>query len=367
MRVCKRCNVYTTDLFCEKCGGETTEDNNSQAYEERKAIEPKKKIEKKKIIPLVGAIVVCIMLFGGYKALKAHYTPLNAVKQYCTYLSSKSYQKAYEGLYNTDNDFMSEETFEGSLKDIDFSTYSIKEPTSGAVYQVQANGETYEIEVAEKGKKFLFFEDYKINADKLAIKDWNFNAPRGAEVYINDKKINKITKTPTTPRASQNLYNFQIDTYNVNNIFKGNYTITYKLAGADDVVMENSQAGNTIISPNFKMTKELKEQLTTQTKEFLKAYFKENGDYSSFISSNNDVETSMPTRTVTTKYYTFSGENMIIQESEITDSTHVKLKVMYEIASPMGNSPEGNGISKITTLSFVKENDKWLVCTASKY
>ncbi|MDS0525964.1 hypothetical protein NNC19_09765 [Clostridium sp. SHJSY1] len=321
----------------------------------------KKSINKISIVIMI-ILIGTIALLGGYKALQAHFTPENALKKYCNYLADKKYKNAYKMLYNTDEDFLSEETFEGTYSDVDFSSYSIKDhENNGFNYEIQVNGDTYNAEVSENGKKFFMFPNYKIDAKSIAAKEWKFFAPTGTEIFINDKKINDdMIKSEDTIKDNQGPYKTQVSTYSIDNIFKGKYDISFKLNGADEIVKNDVQAGDKVLIQT-KISKEFTEQLINQTKDLFKAYYNEGKNYEKFFSSTANVATSINSLASNTdKRYKFIGDKIAVEkETEIGDSSHAKLRIMYTI--------EGTEADQMNTLYFIKENDKWLISSIDKY
>jgi len=406
---CPRCEIDTgEDSFCEKCGGETVASDEIVSTSEVKAKFPhiikqnnmEKKIKSttskvsiKTTICYIAFAVILIGGFTGYKVLQLKYTPETAVNQYYTYLANKDYTNAYKMLINTDNNFMSESMFEKSVENQNFKNYSIKlfnknafDPTekssNATTYAVKASGLDYVAEVMQSGKKNLIFNNYKINAKNFTSSDWDFDVPHGAEIYVNGKKVNNLVTSATENSAVSGLngqssaYITKTDSYQINSIFTGNYTVKMKLLGDSDLTVNNVAVG-TKVSTDFKIKKSLEQQLQSQATELLKAYYGKK-DMSKFLSSDSDVESEL--KSSESLYAGDTGiqprgtmhNDLTVEASSLDDSTHANINVKYTVNNPvisvdkvtvLGN-PD-NALTKI--IYFEKTNGKWLICSADLY
>ncbi|MDS0528559.1 hypothetical protein NNC19_23070, partial [Clostridium sp. SHJSY1] len=350
-------------------------------------IETKKNVLKdKKNIQILIIIIIVVGLFSIYKFLYSKYNTRIILEQYCNYLVNKDYENAYKMLYNTDNDFMSEEMFEKSLKDVDFSGYSIKEYSkrdnkdekieiNDTTYEIQVNGFTYIAEVSPKGSKNPILKDYKINAKNLAIKDWNFTVPKGTEIFVNDKKVNGIIETSIdtshVPVEFSIKYEPESETYKIGGMFKGKCNITFKLDSTEDIVKNDVQAGYQIskVSLNFKQKKELTEELTNQTKKFLEAYYNKT-DMTDLIISNSDIIEKVRAQE---NLYNSTGksinmkDDIVLQNTAIDDNAHASICFMFTENYTSTYYNGSRTVSKVKTIYFKKENHKWLVCTTNLF
>ncbi|MDS0527763.1 hypothetical protein NNC19_18900 [Clostridium sp. SHJSY1] len=312
----------------------------------------------KVIIPVAAVLIIIFAGFIGYKVMKP--TPEKTVQKYCDYLTNKEYDKAYKMLYNTDNDFMSEEMFEASLKSIDFKGYAIKDTNNkdygldvkqeekSASYEVQVQGKTYYIEMLQNSNG-LIFKDYKIDATKLADK-WTFTVPEGTEVYINNKKIEKAGNTNNKSSYGKDKYDSKKIDISVDNIFKGHYDLTLKLDGAEDIIKEDVDSGEKIIT-DFKPKQELVDELDKKVKEFLNAYYK-NSDLSNLVTSNNNLLSKKR-----------SGDDVLsdinIKNIKLKGSNIASLDVTYTCQFSIWGTKYSE--EKEKAINLEKENDKWVI------
>jgi hypothetical protein len=410
---CPVCKCETgKDKFCGKCGNATVVNNeiapmvadqetklefnqndNTNKKSKTKVLDSKTNI--KKTIKLVIILVILVGGFTGYKVLQTKYTPQKTVNQYYTYLANKDYHNAYKMLSNTDNDFLNEDMFKKSVEKQNFKNYSIKDfnkedfedskdiISNATTYEVQANGVTSVAEVVQSGKKFLIFNDFKINVKNFTTKDWGFDVPKGTEIFVNGKKVNNsIENTENGSSAATGLtgksevYKTKIENYQINNTFTGNYTVKLKLLGASDLNFNDVPVG-TKVSANFKMTKVLEQQLQSQAKGLLMKYYA-NADMTKFLSTDNDVESELKDAE---QMYNINGtkpqsrgimkDDLAIGATTLDDSTHASIVETYTVKKPVlasdiiGLDNSDSPIS--TTFYFEKVGSKWLICSADLY
>jgi len=434
---CLKCKIETEDKFCENCGGATVASNTycpvcgvetgqykfcgkcgnatvvnneiASTVEDQETnlqfgqadnINTKTKVlhskpNIKKTIKLVVILVILVGGFTGYKVLQTKYTPQKTVNQYYTYLANKDYHDAYKMLSNTDNDFLNEDMFKKSVEKQNFKNYSIKDfnkddfedykdvISNATTYEVQANGVTSVAEVEQAGKKFLIFNNFKINAKNFTTKEWGFDVPKGTEIFVNGKKVNNLIENTenrsgaaTGLTGKSEVYKTKIENYQINNIFSGNYTVKLKLIGASDINL-NEVAVGTKVSADFKMTKGLEQQLQSQAKGLLMTYYA-NADMTKFLSTDNDVESELKDAE---QMYNINGTNpksrgimendIAVGSTTLDDSTHASIVETYTLKKTVLSSSItglGNSESPInTTFYFEKVGNKWLICSANLY
>lgn len=406
---CPVCGVETgQDKFCGKCGNATVVNNNkiastveeetnlqfSQADNTNKKSTTKvlnSKTNIKKMIKFVAILIILVGGFTGYKVLQSKYTPQKTVNQYYTYLANKDYHNAYKMLSNTDNYFLSEDMFKKSVEKENFKNYSIKdfnkEDFEGSIisnattFEVQANGLISAAEVEQSGKKFLIFNNFKINAKNFTSSDWGFDVPHGAEIYVNGTKVNNlVTDTQNSDVSGSNdgqssAYIAKTDSYQINSIFTGNYNVKIKLLGASDLTIDDVPVG-TKVSTNFVMTKVLEQQLQIQAKGLLMKYYA-NSDMTKFLSADNDVLSKLKDSEQlynvngTTQSRGIMENNIVVTSPTLDDSTHANVTETYTLKKPALASDIadlGNQESPVTqTIYFKKTDNKWLICSADLY
>lgn len=407
---CPKCKIEVgEDQFCGKCGEVTVASDEIVSTTEDQAPVSKpiqgdnmrKKIKvtvpkstSKKIIWLVAFIVILIGGFIGYKVLQSKNTPQAAVNQYYTYLANKDYDNAYKMLYNTDNDFMSEDMFKKSVSNLNFKNYIIKDfnkdefnstndiNSNDTTYEVQANGVSYVAEVEQSGKKDFIFNGYKINAKNFITKNWSFDVPHKAEIYVNGIKVNNLVtdgaENSITSQSSftgeDGVYKTRTDTYQINSIFTGKYTVKMQLQGATDIKIKDVPVGRKV-DADFKISKVIKQQLQSQAKEFLKAYYGKK-DMSEFLSSDSDVQTGIKesenvksSAKIDIKSRGVMHDDLTLQAESLDDSTHANITVEYTTDAPaqvisgvIVSEKKQEIVNK--TIYFEKVGNKWLICSA---
>lgn len=404
---CSKCNVETgKDEFCENCGSPTIESSEVSAtitkterlesireqFESKKIEVPK--FNLKKIISIGIFAVICIAVIVGYNVLNQQHTPKSAVEKYYTYILSKDYDNAYKMLIGTDNDFLSEDNFKKYMESLNLNSYSIKNYNSkdfnknnelstsntnstGSMFSVQTGGKLVPIEVQKDGKKFLFFDDYKINVDGFTTK-WEFEAPKGSKITVNDKDVNYESDTMGNSMLTSlgSNYSATISEYVINSIFNGSYDVTATLDGAKDYKLSGAIPGKKV-TIKFEPSDELLTQLKDQAKSFLDLKYSNATDdkYTSLLTQDSKVlDKANQFGSSSTSKTTNKLQDIKLTKQNIDDSEHAKISikgtVSYEedktsMAVQMGIVKASGTKDMTADFYFEKQNDKWLISDTS--
>lgn len=397
---CPRCNIETgEDTFCENCGGATVASSEVAATAEVQANIPQPiqeeikankikidtpKLSFKKMASIVVALVVVIGVFIGYGTLKEQYTPKKTVEKYFNNLSKKDYDNAYKLLAGIDEQFLSKDIFKSSMDSINFKSYSIRNynpseyslnnsksntlSNTGNMFTVETAGRLYPIEVIQDGKKFLFFNNYKINVDSFTTK-WEITAPKGAKLLVSGKEPS-ISNEPNIDSGFMQNENYKpgSSTYVIDRVFNGPYDITATMEGAKDVKLSRVGAGKKV-NIQFEPKEELTNQLQDQVKKFLELYYSkaQQDQYSNLMIPGSKAMTranifGMGVDTVTNKL-----EDVKITNKTIDDVDHAKITVKctinYEDSSlvSLGGSKQTGKRDMTTDFYFERQNGKWLI------
>lgn len=394
---CPKCKIETgNDNFCENCGGATINksDLSGDIKEKEVSQSPKEKFEdkkvtlsnldSKKIIKISICAIVVISILVGYNTLSKQYTPKSTVDKYYSYLLSKDYNKAYKMLNGVDNQFLSEDDFERYVENLELDSYSIKDydsnsfstlntNASGSMFSVQTNKGLIPIEVQKDGKKLLVFNNYKINVNEFATK-WEFEAPKGAKITVNDKEVNYDSDTIGDSMMSSlgSNYNTTKSKYVINSIFNGPYDVTATMEGAKDYNLSGAIAGK-LLNIKFEPSDELSNELKELAKRYLdlKCSNATDDKYSSLLTQDSTIlEKTNQFYTSSTSTTTNKLQDIKITKQSIDDSEHAKISIKgtmnYEEdpESPVvkWGIIESKGTKDITAdFYFEKSNGKWLI------
>lgn len=270
---CENCGTKCNedDKFCTGCGNALTAPpklnserlqnpyisqqtyqpmSDYKEYQENTKQNPEK---SKKISPLVPVIVLELILlltalYFAFHILKDSFSMENTSKQYFISLVNGDYDKAYS-LLNIDrakeNEFINSQTFKTYMKNSDLSkveNYKYDknfEKTDGVNKSKEGDNlrntritysnkdeETeisFEIELIKaKQKKLLFFDNWKINSEKMIAKSYQIDVLEGTRL-----KIDKIDVPEKYKTEENGIYSYIIP-----GIFIGNHQVEILKEGA---------------------------------------------------------------------------------------------------------------------------------------
>lgn len=245
--------------FCEKCGAKLEVEEKTTKKEETKKEEPKKvevktepKKERKplskqnKIIIGVVACVVAILV-AGYMYLGSIYKPEKIAIKYFKAYASKDANKISKIVKFEESDFVNKKLLKDALKEeerIELENYTIDNNTTkekiAKVFGVKDYDDlskTITIKYIKKGsskeyyktiklvksknKKFIFFDNWKVDSSDLIAKDYSISVPKDSKVKLDGVSLGKEYKS----ESSYSSYNV----YKIPSILKGSHKITVTL------------------------------------------------------------------------------------------------------------------------------------------
>lgn len=209
---CSECGTKNQDgaKFCENCGAELEVEETASPKKENASKGVKKESKKKVAISnaqkgiIVFCVIVVVILFSTYSVLANKTSPVTIAKDYIEAIDNKDYDKLYKlSEFSGDTTFISKENFknvlEENFKETPFDNYTInKTPNYAnnnlkAMVSVSFAGTSQGASDAtialtkEKGKKFLFFDSWKIEDTSYllgyeVVKDFEIRVPKGSKV-----------------------------------------------------------------------------------------------------------------------------------------------------------------------------------------
>ncbi len=404
---CQRCRIETEDAFCENCGKATVASSEIAATAAVQGKSPQfiqedikreqikiqaPKLSLKKIIGLTVAGVIAIGGLAAYKTLQSQYTPKKTVEKFYNYVVQKDYDSAYKMLVDTDDRFMTKDTFKASMEQKNIKQYYIKTYNAnefqqdfnsenpqntnlngwGNMFTVQASSKLYPVSVVNNGSKLVFFKDYKINASNFSIK-WQMVAPQGTNISINGVQPDISTEPNIDGNFNLNdKYKPTTVLYQIDRIFQGTYDVIAKMDGAEDVKLTATQAGNKVII-KLKPSAETIKKLQEQSKAYLDLYYSKASQdkYTSLLTTDSNALSRIGGMFGSFGYGSDSVINKLkdlkVISSQLDDVDHatisVKGTVNYEDSSMVswGGSKQTGTKDMTTEFYFVKQNGKWLI------
>ncbi len=297
----------------------------------------KKPMSKKNKIILIASLVLVICLVCLYYVGKTLADPARIVNSYVDAVSSGDYAKAYEYMDIEESEFTTKEIYEKVMQnqktkeDSDILNYTIEEVGNesglmrvyGVTYTKKGGTSTSYMDVTlmkQPGKKWLFFDDYKIAEDGLVAKEYTITAPDGATVYVDDIKVEETyIREDEESQAG-------IKSYVIPSLFEGQHKIKVESPYAKEKIYdEEVYSGNVLTIYRLELTDEAKTGIYTVAESFV----------SDFITSAIDKK---PFETLE-KYFSSSAD--------IED-----LKERFESLTERGINEDGVGVKSVTMETF---------------
>ncbi|MGM0125463.1 hypothetical protein IGI37_002862 [Enterococcus sp. AZ194] len=181
-------DVTVTPTETAKESGEDMQDSkaiNSQEQSNQETPTPAKKgsLSKKQIT--IGAVVVIILvaLFGGYKYGSSIYTSENQIDAFVQAITDKDSKKVVQ-MMTTDDDHL--DLTEKNVKPLIKYFTENKKALAEMKKDMKKNLRTYNLEIKKSGKKFLVFDDYKVEVYPV-YPEVSTNQ-KGTIISVNDEK-----------------------------------------------------------------------------------------------------------------------------------------------------------------------------------
>lgn len=210
--------------FCENCGAKLKEVSKEESKEKEstvKKVEKKKKdLSKKQKILIAVIAIVLVVSFGYYKSLEKKASPETLVKNYLNAINNQDYETIYNMLdVSSSSEFVTKKAYKealakmiqskGELGTINVGTVSYEDGGLKAVVSftsskyksnsILTSDNSLKINLTKiAGKKYVFFDNWKIDDSKLitldTVKDYYIKAPKDTKVtyggvVVNDKYI----------------------------------------------------------------------------------------------------------------------------------------------------------------------------------
>ena len=399
---CPRCKIEVgTETFCENCGGATVASDEVAAVtiEQTKTLYPnqeqsntreiKIKTSKFSIKKVISIGIIGVLVIGGligYKTLQAQHTPKKTVEHFYNYIVEKDYDKAFQLMVDTDDRFMDKKNFKVAMEQKNIKTFYIKsydknefpqnygedntiKNVSSNMFTVQGSGKLYPIGVNDNGSSFIFFKDYKVNADSFGIK-WQMIAPLGAKVLVNGKAPD-VSNEPNlavglgvlNTKYKPSTVNYQID-----KIFNGSYDVSATMEGAEDFKIAKAPAGKNV-TVNFNPSSDTIKKLQEQTKAYLDLYYSNASQekYANILTTDSDVLSKMSMSGFATAKVTNKLKDLKVTKSQLDDADHATASVNGSVSFEDSSMVEW-GVAKTTgtkdmtlDLYFERIDGKWLI------
>lgn len=243
---------------------------NNSSYPYPQAQKKPYKLSKKVKLIIAASTAFVILCTSFFAYGSASNDPKNLVKDYFLGMNSQNWEKTYDcidivkGEFTTKDLFvkMMKKQFENSPKQ-EILNYSVKEnnvakqvtdyynqyaqfagnsssqtqseleKTLGLIksytiiYTLKGSSSSQTVNInliKQKGKSWLFYDNYKVTANDLVTQSYTVYAPKGAKLLLDDKEIGSQYIVQNSSESSNNS-NTNYDTYKLTNVFLGQHII----------------------------------------------------------------------------------------------------------------------------------------------
>lgn len=285
---CRKCGAKNEDTvkFCIQCGaaleGNAGSDSLVPSQEKENGTEltslKKPLLSKGLIAIVVEAIVLVVLVCGGKYIGDTYYDPVYVAECYFDTLMEGELGEAYDYLDIKESQFLSKEMFKKTYEVEDrgrLGSFTAKEEQrkENAVkvevtYRLtnETGDKTKQIIMEKRGKKCLFFDDWKVNIGDSIKREIEITAPSGSKVLLDDVELGE--KYKKTSEYGQ-------DGYSVDALFCGRHIIKASRADAQDIVQTeyvypDDDSELLIGVKNLKLKKEKLEQISKNAQEVFK-------------------------------------------------------------------------------------------------
>jgi len=366
---------------------------------------PKRPIKPAFII--VGAaalvlIIVCIVLFNvGAHVASPRNVALNAFRN----IYSGDYATLYNAVDITPGDFTGKSTFEKIMKKtadtqklgklLSCSVVSDKESTKDKksietvtikyTMSSESGSQTTSIAlIKQSGKKWLFYDDWKISSDGLVAGSYTVYAPKGATVNFDNVKVSSkyLSKGSNPTNNPQNYF----DEYVLKNVLNGENDLKITSPYANDITdTVNVSDGDSYTPSSIKLSDSAAKLMSTTAQDDLGKLYTaaiSGNDFSSVKSlfstdtqAQNNGENSFSQLSDDLNYYysyeklesvTFS--NVDISNAEVQSDGSIYAGVGFDYVYTLNVTDYYGGTSEFTQtnpqsystdMQFVYDNGKW--------
>ena len=304
---CEKCGQVVEDgaLFCENCGTKVVQEqpdavipvqpvNQPAPAVSVVAPAPKKPISMHQKIIII-ALVVVVALFGGLYCLGNYLTNPERVAEKIFMASMEfDYDKLYDYLDVPDGDFLTKDMFVSARKEAldknsktvtvqnfsitqEMDTDSILESRFKIDYTVSGgNGtKTEYITLIKNGKKFLFFDNYKMYSGNFIQEEIVFSAPKDMKVSLNGIELTNdyLLRADDDFYDEDEVKDYEA-VYEIPALFTGIYELTGESKLTEDYKkdIKINYSCNEFTISDLEIKKSVKDELIKKGNEFIDAY-----------------------------------------------------------------------------------------------
>lgn len=230
-----------------------TQQANTQVVQPTQPI-PAKPLSKGVKAAIIGVVVGVIAIIAFVTVCKKKFSPENIAIGYFEDVAAANWDEVYDYYDLSEDDFVNKQMYKKSVKDkkkIEYTNYAVKQTTQNMEeilenaskrennnengiyktvnieYAVKNSDETnsvYTVKLVKlKGKKLLFFDNWKVIPDDMLSKNYTISTLKGVDVYLDGKKLSdKYLK------KDKDGYDDNLAVYDIEAVFAGTHQIEFK-------------------------------------------------------------------------------------------------------------------------------------------
>ncbi len=343
---CQNCGTQNDDaaVFCCNCGARLEKDAQqpkstapvqqaapvqSEAPAQQAApVQPVKKAPKRKMKPAVkGAIIACAVVVCAavaFIAVGSHISsPEYAANQYMDAMKAGNWDKMYSSLNVSDSDFVNHDQFVKACSKNDkyknIKSYTVSKPKKAietlgfgaaglvakadsatqksffAEYEPKSDAPQFFVltMVRQPQKQLLFFDTWKVSTEDFIVPTMEVTVPEGTTAEFDSKKID--AKYEDKADSSDGII-----TYKLNNVLKGNHSITctapYLKDETNQVDVETPDQNVIFSSTDLSIKDETLKQVGSQAEKFMQDFFNAESAHKDFSAIQGSVTTDQEGR-----------------------------------------------------------------------
>ena len=345
---CGECGAKNENgsAFCESCGAKL--ENINPVKEEKKKSSMSK---SNKIIVLTVCVVIALIV--GLGILFSNLTnPKNVAKDYIQAIVEQDGNKLYKYLeIEGDTTFASKKVLNEILKenkeDSNVSNYTITDVTysTGKLqatvnfkYTLKGSSSEKSSSVTlskQKNKKFLFFDNWKVNGTKVAtVQDFTLKVTKGSEVYYGGIKVTSKYKDSKKSTSSY-------DAYVLPNVFSYKTSIKAKLPSGmeieDSVTPSTYYSTYTVKFSSDNLSDKEKDKIVKTGKEGISKIYQAAMTNKSFADIKSDFAKEGLDLTNLEKSYTTLAKSLSASSYKLTSFKVTDAEIYYAKLNSDGN------------------------------
>lgn len=347
---CEKCGAVLDDnsIFCENCGSKCEQEQTAalpsaaaatssrlDTHTQPAVASPKPiKLGIKGKIVITVCLILAVICGIGYGVMSNLAKPEKVVDKIVASIQKGDYETLYDYLDVPQGEFLTKEMFVSAnskqyqeildsygfdssnyrnpskLKELrNIKTYSIKpnkysNSLLSSDYEIEytlagsSNVYTMDISLVKSGKKFLFFDDYRMGSEGFIGSDVEFKFPSLLTVALNNVTL--------TPSSNETYYGTECSVYKIPYLFAGAYDVklTSDFTKEVNCIMLTDDSGNNQFfhsnstTNGYEPSDALVQTINQKTTAFFDAFFKgieSNSEFSaieSYTSPDSDMEST---------------------------------------------------------------------------